>query len=215
MSTVAIVFEEFDLQCRDLPVTKVQSENVVTGVTTILIALADLTVPVFDRLSFHAQTVEKDVAAALEATTDTTSPELSVWQLIRDQCGCAVSNIGARQWVGIVKGVCGKVNMQLPEHFLAFSKYITATDVFMGLINATFNLVGRLIEADADNTQAVDEACKAVNEFLKDYVPECEVLPLACSRVVLLALFKLSLSLSLALCSVKLSTFIPGVSFVC
>ena len=40
----------------------------------------------------------------------------------------------------------------------------------MGVINATFNLVGRVAEADADTTQVVGEACKAVNEFLKDYV---------------------------------------------
>ena len=193
MSTVTVVFEEFDLQCRDLQVTKVQSDHIMAGVTTILAALADLTLPVLDMLAIHVQTVEKDVAAALEATTATTSPKLSAWRLIKDYCPLGVGNIGVRQWLAIVNGVCSKVNMQSPNHFEAFSRYLSQSEVFMGLINATFELIGRVAEADADKTQVVGDACKAINEFQKSYDPKCDVLPLACSRVVLLALFELSL----------------------
>ena len=50
MSTVTVVFEELDLQCRDLPATKVQSENIMAGLMSIFTALEELAAPPFFNL---------------------------------------------------------------------------------------------------------------------------------------------------------------------
>jgi hypothetical protein len=140
MSTVTVVFEELDLQCRDLPATKVQSESIMAGLTSIFTALEELAAPPFYRLSIDISNVEKQVVAALEATTATTAPEIEAWMCLRDTCSLAVGNLGVRQWITIVKRVCSKGNMELSEFFQGLCRYLSASEVFVDLINATFTV---------------------------------------------------------------------------
>ena len=203
MSTVTVVFEELDLQCRDLPATKVQSESIMAGLTSIFTALEELAAPPFYRLSIDISNVEKQVVAALEATTATTAPEIEAWMCLKDTCSLAVGNLGVRQWIAIVKRVCSKGNMELSEFFQGLCRYLSASEVFVDLINATFTVIQSIAAPEAERTQVVADTCRALNEFLKSYDRTCEVIALACSCAVLFSL-----------CCVQLLTFDPHILLV-
>ena len=185
MSSVTIVFEEFDLQCRDLPATKVQSDSVMTGITSILTDLANLTAPVLDRLSDDIQEVEREICQVLEATTATTPPELLPWKSMWEKCPLAIGNAGVKQWLNIVTCICNKVSMVLPGHFAGFLGYLAGSEVLSGLIGATLPLLESIAAEMTDKTQVVGQACKAMAEFQKFYDSKCEVLSLACNCDVL------------------------------